>query len=449
MTARAVPTNSPHSGVSAVKINGTVVYAPTDPDPLDALIVQARPEHQKSPTYKFHDSVGFLNRTVNGQPLTMMRELELALQLNDPISADQIRSAAAAAAKKPPTYDQLQDLRKHFAKEIQRTLVETAAHERTTFVAVEKPLLPAIEHPSFETFSLAATIKQLGKGAKYSAGTPAMKNMDAFLRQFFKYTEVVRQIETVKVSEIQKGLDSTRAVLAQLAASLTPNQQELLARVEGEIEHQQAEINMVASLADGVRLMVPQIALSGVTTASGSLDPSTMLTGINVHMSTLVNASDAQRARTATQLSFDMNEKPKRSTHLNADAKKTPTKVSDSSTGPTDDGAAKGQDKSPVRKMPPPSPRTPPSKRKGDDTTPRSGKKPKPVKLTPADAGGRHPPKAGTPSPNPKPNPSPNPKQTPTGKGKGKLSGSKGSGGSGKGGHGNRRDKDPKAQSSQ
>ena len=206
---------------------------------------------------------------------------------------------------------------------------------------------------------------------------------------------------------------------------------------------------MVASLADGVRLMVPQIALSGVTTASGSLDPSTTLTGINVHMSTLVNASDAQRARTATQLSFDMDEKPKRRTHLNADAKKTPTKVSGSSTGPTDDGAAKGQDKSPVRKMPPPSPRTPPSKRKGDDTTPRSGKKPKPVKLAPADAGGRHPPKAGTPSPNPKPNPSPNPKQTPTGKGKGKLSGSKGSGGSGKGGHGNRRDKDPKAQSSQ
>ena len=56
-----------------------MVYAPKEPDLLDALLVQARPEQQKIPEYAFHSSVGFLNRTVNGQPLGMMKELELAL----------------------------------------------------------------------------------------------------------------------------------------------------------------------------------------------------------------------------------------------------------------------------------------------------------------------------------------------------------------------------------
>ena len=37
------------SDVNAVKINGTVVYAPKEPDPLDALMIQARPEQQKIP----------------------------------------------------------------------------------------------------------------------------------------------------------------------------------------------------------------------------------------------------------------------------------------------------------------------------------------------------------------------------------------------------------------
>ena len=63
-----------------------------------------------------------------------MRELEQALELNDPITAEQIRQAAAAAAKKPPSYEQLLDLRKHFAKDTQRVMVEDAAEAGTTFI---------------------------------------------------------------------------------------------------------------------------------------------------------------------------------------------------------------------------------------------------------------------------------------------------------------------------
>ena len=257
----------------------------------------------------------------------MMRELEHALEPSDPITAEQIWRAAAAAAKKPPSYEQLLDLRKQFAKEIQQVMVEVASDAGTTFIAVEKPLLPALEHPPFDAFSLTATLKLLGKGAKHSAGQPAMKNMDSFLKQFFKHTEVVRQI--------QKGLDNTRDVMTSLAASLTPEQQLLVGRVEGEIAHQQTEINMVASLTDAVRLIVPQIALHGVSLITGSPNSETIMEGVTGQMAVLINASDAQRARTATELSQDMSEAPtKKKPYQKGDASKTKTKVPDS---PSDD----------------------------------------------------------------------------------------------------------------
>ena len=86
VTARAVPVvprppRRATTGVSAVKINGTVVHAPTEPDPLDASLIQARPEHQKSPEHIFHKSVAFPSRTVNGQPLLVMRELEQVVRV--------------------------------------------------------------------------------------------------------------------------------------------------------------------------------------------------------------------------------------------------------------------------------------------------------------------------------------------------------------------------------
>jgi len=356
-----------------------VVYAPTAPDPLDASLIQARPELQKAPKYVFHETVGFLNRTVNGQPLLMMREVEQALELNDPLTADQIRRAAAAAAKKPPSYEQLLDLRKHFAKEIQQIMVEDAKEAGTTFIPAEKPLLPAIEHPPFDAFSLAATLKVLGKGAKYSAGQAAMKSMDAFLKEFFRYTELLRQLETVKVSEIQKGLDTTRSVLIELAASLTPNQKQLVERIEGEIAHQQAEINVVASLADAARLIVPQIAINGISLTSGSLKSETIMTGATEQLASLINAGDAQRARTATELSRDMAEAPaKKKPYQKGDTGKAKAKVSDSSGDTADSGAAKGNNKSPAKRMPPPSPRTPtPSKRKPDKDSTGDPKRPK------------------------------------------------------------------------
>ena len=411
MTAHAVPAiprppRRATTGVSAVKINGTVVYAATEPDPLDASLVQARQEYQKSPEYAFHLSVSFLNRTVNGQPLGMMRELEQALELNDPISADQIRQAAAAAAKKPPSYEQLLELRKHFAKETQEVMVADAKEADRTFTAVEKPLLPALEHPSFDAFTLTATLKQLGKGAKYSAGQPAMKNMDSFLKQYFRYAEVVRQIATVKVSEIQKGLDSTRAVLASLAESLSPEQQQLVDRITGEIAHQQSEVNVVASLSDANRLIVPQLALQGVSLTGGSLDSSTIMQGVTGQMATLINAGDAQRARTATELSQDMSEAPpKKKTFSKGDPTKAKPKVSDSSGDNTDSGAATGYDaaskKSPGKKMPPPSPRTPKSgKRKQADGKSGEPKKPKADTPTNGKQPQKQPPAAGTPKVN-------------------------------------------------
>lgn len=365
-------------GVSAVKINGTVVYSSTEPDPLDAHISKAQPSSQKSPEYTFHKSVGFLNRTVNGQPLSMAQELEQAMHLNDPISADQIRQAAAAASKKPPSYDQLLNLRKHFAKEIQQTLVEEARQGGTSFEAVDRPLLPALEHPSFDAYSIAATVKHLGKGAKYSAGPAAMRNMDNFLKQFFKYTEIVRQIQTVKVSEIQKGLDRTREALGILAtsASLTREQQQLLLRVNGEIEHQQAEVNVVASLADGVRLIVPQIAVRGITLANGSLDSNTIMEDVSSQMATLINQGDAQRARTATQLSYDMSEKPSKRDLSRKGNMKGKSQLSNGSAETAGSGATASQT-SPNKTMPPPSPRTPTNtKRKGETPNQNQAKRP-------------------------------------------------------------------------
>ena len=444
------PCHSPsQTGVNAVKINGTTVYTPTEADPLDAALTQARPEHQKSPEYVFHKTVGFLNRTVNGQPLLMMRELEQALELRDPITADEMRRAAAAAAKKPPSYDQLLDLRKHFAKDIQQGMVDEARHTGAAFLAVEKPLLPALEHPPFDAFSLTATLKQLGKGARYSAGQPALKNMDGFLKQFFKYTEVVRQIETVKVSEIQKGLDNTREALTKLAASLTPEQQQLVGRIEGEIAHQQAEINVVASLADAVRLTAPQIALQGVSLASGSLNSDTIMEGVTGHMATLINASDAQRARTATELQLDMDDVPTKKKPYQKGQPKPKTKVSDSSGESTDPGAAKGYTKSPAKKMPPPSPRTPAQKRKPADSVPNSANSTnsanakKPKGDTPANGKQPHEPPSAANTP---------PLSTPKGKQANKPtqhSGGKGGGSGGKSNKGNNRAPDSKGKKRQ
>lgn len=293
-------------------------------------------------------------------------------------------------------------------------------------------MLPALEHPPFDAFSLTATLKLLGKGAKHSAGQPAMKNMDSFLKQFFKCTEVVRQIETVKVSEIQKGLDSTRKVLTSLAASLTPEQQLLVGRIEGEIAHQQTEINMVASLTDAVRLIVPQIALHGVSLATGSLNSESTMEGVTGQMATLINAGDAQRARTATELSQDMSEAPaKKKPCQKGDAAKAKTKVSGSSGDATDSGAAKGHDagynKSPGKKMPPPSPRTPgQDKRKPVDGKSNDPKKPK---ANPP-AKGNQPQKPTSPAAN-----NPRAKQS-KGKGAGKPAGGKGGHSGGKGSKG-------------